>query len=128
MNRYLIALGLTLASLVGVTSSAQAQYYVYRPVYVVPAPVPVVSYYSAPVVSYYPSVAQTVYYPPAVSYYQPLTTTVFSAPVVAAPIVTTPGYISSRSYIGYGVFRPRGVYTSYYYNPSVSYYAGYMFP
>src|SRR5688572_19436392 len=131
MQRFLITLCLTLAVLIGMHSSAQAQYVVYRPVVVAPAPV--VSYYPAPV--YYPPVVQTTYYQPSVSWYAPnvaysapVATTVYSAPVVATTVVAAPGYVTSRSYLGYGVFRPRGVYTSYYYNPAVSYYGGYVLP
>ena len=137
MIRCLITLCLTMAILLGLQTSADAQYVVYRPVVVAPAPV--VSYYPAPVMSYYPPVVQTYYtpsvswYAPSVSYSAPVTTTVYSAPVaatpvVATPVVATPGYVTARSYVGYGVFRPRGVYTSYYYNPGVSYYSGYLWP
>jgi hypothetical protein len=75
---------------------------------------PVVSYYSAPVVSYAPAVAYApaVSYAPTYSYY-------------AAPAVVYPGTVTTRSFVGLGIFRPRGVYTQSYYTPGYvsSYYA-----
>ncbi len=77
---------------------------------------PVTSYYAAPVTSYY-AAPVTAYYPPTVnySYYPP--TTVYSAPVAVVPTVSCPGTVTTRSFVGYGVFRPRGVYTQSYYTP-----------
>jgi len=115
-----LALGLT-------ASVAPAQvYYVRSPRVVYPAPV----VYSAPVVSYS---APVVYSPPVVSYSAPVTytepvttysyypaTTVYSAPattVYSAPVVYTPGVVTTRSYYGFGVFRPRGLYTQTYVLP-----------
>ena len=129
MRRFLTRTGLTVAAVVlGVlvqAGSAQAQYIqVYSPpVYAAPAPVvsyypPVTTYYAPPAVSYYtPAVS---YYTPAVtySYYPP--TTVYSAPVYSAPAaVVAPGAVTTRSFVGYGILRPRGVYTQSYYTPYV---------
>lgn len=101
---------------------ARAQYIqVYSPPVVV-APAPVVSY------SYYPPVTPVVnaYYAPAAryAYYPP--TTVYSAP---AAVVTPATVVTQRTFVGLGIFRPRGVYTQTYYTPaavvtpSTSYYA-----
>jgi hypothetical protein len=105
-------------------TSARAQFVVYSSPAVL-APTPVVSYYTPvttyPVTSYY-APAVTSYYSPAVtySYYPP--TTVYSAPTVVTPTVVTPtvvapGTITTRTFTGYGIFRPRGVYTQSYYTP-----------
>jgi len=114
-----IALGVILAT----APAARAQYVIYQPQFVTPTVT--YSYYQPPVVyqpsvSYYaaPSIS---YYQPAVSYYQPRVS--YYAPVVAAPAAVT-----TRSYYGYGIFRPRGLYTQSYYTPSyvapvTSYYA-----
>ena len=107
MRRLLMALA---AAVVLAISAApvRAQFIqVYSPPVMV-APRPVVSYYP-PVTSFYaPSV--TTYSPPvaAYSYYPP--TTVYSAPTA----VVAPGVVT-RSYVGYGIFRPRGVYTQSFY-------------
>src|SRR5581483_3445350 len=69
--------------------------------YSVPAPV----YVPPPVrvsYSYYPS---TSYYPAAVYY---PSTTVYSAPAPATYMATTPGVVTTRSYVGFGIFRPWG--------------------
>jgi hypothetical protein len=126
MRRFLTRTGLTVAAVVlGVlahAASAQAQYVqVYSPpVYAAPAPVisyypPVTSYYAAP--TYYAAPAVS-YYTPAVSYSYYPSTTVYSPPVYSAPAaVVAPGTVTTRSYVGYGIFRPRGVYTQSYYTP-----------
>jgi hypothetical protein len=115
---------------------------------VVTAPVvttPVVTSYYTPVVTpshvshYAPfttpspvTPAYTSYYAPVVttpvyhySFYQP-TTTVFSAPVattVYSPAVATmPSTVTTRTYRGFGIFRPRGLYTETYAAPSTSFY------
>ncbi len=91
------------------------------PVYVQPAPVvttpsavvyssPFVTY-SSPVVSY--SSPLVGYSTPAVSYSYYPTTTVYSAPGG----VVVPGTVTTRSYVGLGIFRPRGVYTESYFTP-----------
>lgn len=67
--------------------------------------------YSSPVISYYPST--TVYSSPAVSYSYYPATTVYSAPAAVAG----PGVVTTRSYYGFGIFRPRGVYTQTYVSP-----------
>jgi hypothetical protein len=119
---------LTLVTMALVCASASAQVvYVQSPAPVVYAPPvtvyssPVVTYsspvVSAPVVSYY---APPVYTAPPVtySYYPPVATapvTVYSAPAVVQPVV--PGGITTRSYVGLGIFRPRGVYTQSYWTP-----------
>lgn len=122
----LLALGLT-------ASVAPAQvYYVRSPRVVYPAPVvysaPVVTY-SSPVVTSTPVVTYSapVTYAAPVTYSEPVTTysyypatTVYSAPattVYSAPVVYTPGVVTTRSYYGFGVFRPRGLYTQSYVLP-----------
>ena len=78
------------------------------------APRPIVNY------SYYAPPAP-VYAPPAVSYYAgPVyapPTVAYSVPVVPAPVVG--GSYVTRTYTGYGIFRPRGTYTETYYQPWV---------
>ena len=80
-------------------------YYYPAPTYVAPS----VSYYSAPRVtySYYPSAPSVVTYsaPPVVTYAAPVT---YVAPA---------GYYETRTYYGYGIFRPRGYYSETYYRP-----------
>jgi hypothetical protein len=94
-------------------SPASAQYVYYPP----PAPVVTYSYYT-PV----PPPVTTVYYAsPTVTYYPPVATTVYAAP--PAPVVYgAPGTVTTRTFVGLGIFRPRGVYTQSYYTPGVSYY------
>jgi hypothetical protein len=66
--------------------------------------------------SYYPSA-------PVVTYSAPPVVTYSAQPVVtyAAPPVVTyaapAGVVTTRTYYGYGVFRPRGYYTESYYTP-----------
>ncbi|HZZ79469.1 MAG TPA: hypothetical protein VFE62_13175 [Gemmataceae bacterium] len=131
MRRYMALLGLALAACVIVPATASAQVVIvgrpayYPPVVTYSAP-PVVTY-SAPVVvpqstttySYYSS-------PPVVTYSSPVVvpqsvvTYSSPAPVVtySAPIVySSPGVVTTRSYYGLGIFRPRGWYTETYVRP-----------
>jgi hypothetical protein len=55
-------------------------------------PAPVVSYYSPPVVSYYVAPAVSYYAPPVVSYYAPPAVSYYSPAVVAAPATTVSTY------------------------------------
>lgn len=112
MYRFATRIGIASVCLVligALARPAHAQYVqVYYPTVVAPAPVVTTSYY-APVVSYYA---------PTVSYYAPVTS------YYAAPAAT--GVVTTRTYYGYGIFRPRGVYTQSYYTPAVpvtTYYA-----
>lgn len=92
--------------------------YSYYPTTTYYAPAPVVSYYPQPTFSAYAPVRHSYFAAPSVSYYQPAVA--YSAPVVAysAPAVAfAPGSYTTRSYVGYGIFRPRGVYTQSYYTP-----------
>lgn len=110
--------------------------YSYYPTTVVPsvsAYTPVTSFYATPAVSYYqPAVS---YYQPAVSYYQPTVaaypTTSYYAPVTSyyapttsyyAPVTayTNPGSVTTRSFVGLGIFRPRGIYTQTYATPATT--------
>ncbi len=130
MQRFLTTTCLALAILAVAAAGVHAQYTVYYPAPVVINPPPVVttSYYAPPVTTYYappvttyyapPTVfypPTTVYYPPAYTSYYPATT-VYSAPLLAAPSVVT-----TRTFVGLGIFRPRGVYTQTYVSPSVSF-------
>jgi len=93
-----------------------------RPVYYVTpqAVAPPITYSSsyAPSYSFYPQ--STVYSAPVVSYYAPPVYT-YSAPPVfsysAPATVVTPGVVETRSYYGYGIFRPRGYYNETRYYP-----------
>ncbi len=120
MHRFLTTSMLALALVVGFHSVASAQ--VVRvwyppPPLVVPAPAPVVTSYYTPVYSYYPPVTTTVYSSPVPTVFP--STTVFSSPVT--PVYTAPAYVpgiyTTRSYVGLGIFRPRGVYTQSFYTP-----------
>ena len=109
-KRIVLAAGLALALAAPMT--AQAQYIVSSPpVIYAPPPVVTTSYYyaPAPVTTYYAAPVTTFYAAPRVSYYAPVT--VYSPPVVS------PGYYTTRSYVGLGIFRPRGVYNETYYTP-----------
>jgi hypothetical protein len=101
----------SLAVALAVPAAARAQYVVYSPPVYYSPPVVTTSYYAAPVTTYY-AAPVTAYYAPApvVSYYAPVT--VYSPPAVV-------GSYTTRSYVGYGIFRPRGVYTESYYAPTV---------
>jgi hypothetical protein len=136
MRRFMALLSVALIGYALLPAVARAQV-----VYVQPQPYVVQSYYAAPSVttysapatySYYPSTAYS-YYPPATtySYYPPATTYYsysapaptyysYSAPTVvySAPAYVAPaGVVTTRSYYGYGIFRPRGYYTESYYTP-----------
>jgi hypothetical protein len=108
--------------------AAHAQVVVSTPGHVV---LPSTSYYS-PVTVYSPPA--TVYSPPPVTYYSPPPVTYYSSPVTvySAPVATyvspytvysapaayvSPGVVTTRTYAGFGVFRPRGVYTESYVAP-----------
>ena len=72
-----------------------------------PQVVPVTSYYlPPPVVTYSP--------PPYVTYSAPYVT---YAPTYSAPLYVQPGVVTTRTYTGFGIFRPRGVYTESYIAP-----------
>ena len=97
-------------------------YYAPPPVFV---QAPVVTYsspvvYSAPIVSYSAPVVSHSYYPATTVYSVPVvghsyypSTTVYSAPAAIA----APGVVTTRSFVGLGIFRPRGVYTETYVSP-----------
>jgi hypothetical protein len=71
-------------------------------------PAPTITYYApAPTVTY--ASPTVTYASPAVTYsYYP--TTVYSAPA---------GVVTTRTWHGHGIFRPRGTYTQSYYTPYV---------
>jgi hypothetical protein len=137
MHRFMTLAGLALMTLavIGVSTASAQVVQVYYPAPVVAQPV--VSYYApptvyvapAPTVTYYQPAPTVTYYQPAptVTYYQP--TTVYAAP---APVVYSPGVVTTRSYVGLGIFRPRGVYTQSYYSapgyvrPAYYYTPGYL--
>jgi hypothetical protein len=120
MHRFLTTAGLGLAALTALTlapAAARAQYVqVYSPPVVVAPPPVVYSYYPAPTTVYYtPAPTTYSYYSPApvtYSYYAPATT------VYSSPALVTPGYITTRTYYGLGIFRPRGVYSQSYFTPT----------
>ena len=123
MHRFMTIAGIALAVLALVAvSPVSAQVVVYYP----PAPV-TYSYYAPPTTVYYsPAPVTYSYYAPPVStvaYYP--TTTYYPATVYSPSVVYSPGVVTTRSYVGLGIFRPRGVYTQSYYTPYVS---GYYYP
>jgi hypothetical protein len=121
MRRFMILTAVALASFAFVSSAAQAQYIVQS--------APPVVYYQPTAPVYYPQVVvprvQYSYYPsaPVVTYSAPPVVTYSAPPVVtysAAPVVTyaaPAGVVTTRTYYGYGIFRPRGYYTESYYTP-----------
>jgi hypothetical protein len=121
MNSYLKPAALTALSLALLAAllpaPAQAQVVFAQPSVVVPAPVVVQSYYGAPVapsISYYAAPAAYSYYPPTTAYY--------AAPAaysVPATVAYPAGVYTTRTYQGFGIFRPRGLYTQSYYSPYV---------
>ena len=122
MRRFLTMAVLALTLAVVTSASARAQiitsYYSPPPVVVAPAPV-VTSYYCPPPTVVYTSPPVTTYYAPApvVTYYAP-PVTVYAPPTAVA----VPGVVTTRTYRGFGIFRPRGLYTESYYSPGVVYY------
>jgi hypothetical protein len=103
----------------GSASAARAQCAVAVPVYFTPPPVvsysapvvtykPTVSYYYTPKVSYYAAPSVSYYAVPTTSYYAVPTTSYYAAPAGATATTTT-----------YGLFgRPKST-TTYYYPPAV---------
>ena len=111
----------SLAVLLAATATSHAQYIVlppppvYRPpvvTYSSPAPIVNYSYYAAPA----PVYSAPVYAAPVTSYYA---APVYAAPVTSyyAPAPVVGGSYVTRTYTGYGIFRPRGTYTETYYSP-----------
>jgi hypothetical protein len=132
MRRFMTLLGLALLAYALLPTAAQAQVIYVQPArtYVTPIviaqPVVPTYYYAAPSVTTYSSSASYSYYPPATYSYYPPATTVYSysaSPTVvtysAPPSVVVPaaGVITTRTYYGYGIFRPRGYYSESYYTP-----------
>ena len=132
MRHLIIGFG---AALLGALMPAAAQAQVY---YVQPQTYVVRSYYVAPSVTTYSSPVTYSYYPsttvysyssptPYYSYSAPTTYYSYSAPVYSyysapvvtysAPVVSSGGVVTTRSYYGYGIFRPRGYYSESYYTP-----------
>ena len=111
MQRFIPTIALAVLAGAAVASPARAQYVVAQPQVLVPAPV--VTTFSPPPVVAVPAVTHSYYAAPAVthSYYAAPATVTYSAPAtVAVPVVGT----TTRTYRGYGVFRPRGLYTETY--------------
>jgi hypothetical protein len=121
MRRFVTILGLALAAYALIPTAAQAQVIVVQPgrTYVAPIVVapPVVQTYYAPSVTYSSSASYS-YYPPAVTYSYSASSVpgvvTYSAP---AAVVAPAGIITTRTYYGYGILRPRGYYSQSYYTP-----------
>jgi hypothetical protein len=95
------------------TYSAPASYSYYPPsttAYSYSAPAPTYYSYSAPAPTYYS------YSAPAPTYYSYSAPTYYSYSAPAA-VVSPGGVYTTRSYYGYGIFRPRGYNTESYYTP-----------
>jgi hypothetical protein len=123
MRRFTIMLGVALATYTAfsalVPNVAQAQVIAvqiarpYTPVVVQSSYYPPV-YVNPPVVSYYPQIAPSysstipVYPQTAVTY------SYYAPPVAVAPAA---GVYTTRTYYGYGIFRPRGYYNETTYTP-----------
>jgi hypothetical protein len=123
MNRIRTMLGVALIAALPSLAHAQViivqpgRTYVPAPVYVNP-PVVSSSYYVAPSVS--PPLVT--YSSPTYSYYSGPSTITYSAPPVFTYSAPTAVYLpaprlETRTYYGYGIFRPRGWYTETYYRP-----------
>jgi hypothetical protein len=131
MRRFMTLLGVALLGCALLPAAAQAQVVYVQPARTYVAPVvvtqPVVPayYYSAPSITTYSSPATYTYYPPATYSYYPPATTVYSysgSPAVVtysapATVVPAAGVVTTRTYYGYGIFRPRGYYTESFYTP-----------
>jgi hypothetical protein len=128
MRRFMILTAVAITSIALVSSAAQAQYIVQSsPPVIYTQPAPAVYYpqtYVVPSVrySYYPSAPVVTYSAPQVVTYSAPPVVTYAAPVVtyAAPVATyaaPAGVVTTRSYYGYGIFRPRGYYTESYYTP-----------
>jgi hypothetical protein len=120
MRRFMTLLGIALLGYALLPTAVQAQVIYVNPgrTYVAPivvAPPVVQSYYYSPSITTYSSSATYSYYPPTTvySYSSPAVVTYSSPPTVIAPA----GVITTRSYYGFGIFRPRGYYTESYYTP-----------
>ncbi|MBI2804936.1 MAG: hypothetical protein HYX68_08145 [Planctomycetes bacterium] len=128
MQRFAILFGAALIGFAAVPTVSQAQVIVQfgRPY----APPPVIltqpsyyvapSYYAAPSIPTYSSnySATYSYYPPGTTVYSaPPPVVTYSAPpyvTYSAPapvLVQRPGVVETRTFYGYGIFRPRGYYT-----------------
>lgn len=133
MRRILALLGLAVAAYAILPAAAQAQVVIVgRPAYYAPPVVvsqsyyPPITYSAPPVVTYSSPPVVTYSSPPVVSYYSGPPVVAYSAPPVvtysAPPTVVTyaapaPGVYTTRSYYGFGIFRPRGWNTETYYRP-----------
>ena len=123
MKRFAGMLGVALIGLAALPAFAQAQVIIVQPSRVYVPPV----YVNPPVVSssYYvaPSIAPPVTYAPTYSYYAGPSVVTYAplAPVItySAPtaVYLPSGYYESRSYYGFGIFRPRGWTTETYWRP-----------
>ena len=117
MNR-IISTSLAVLALSLAAQTAQAQ------VVLAPPPghvvLPSTSYYAPPVTVFSPPIT-TYYAPPVTTFFPPPVTTFYPAPaysVFSAPAVAyTPGVVTTRTYTGLGIFRPRGLYTETYVAP-----------
>ncbi|MSQ96018.1 MAG: hypothetical protein EXR98_15885 [Gemmataceae bacterium] len=114
MRRLTILLGAALLGCVLLPNALQAQVIVvqsgrpYAPPIIVTQP----RYYSAPPVVTYGSSYSYSYYPPATTVYSaPRGGVTYSAPAGATYVVPATGVIETRTYYGYGIFRPRGYYS-----------------
>ena len=128
MRRIMFLLGMAFLGYALLPALAQAQViYVQPRPYIVAQPV-VPSYYVAPSVTTYSAPATYSYYPPSTtvySYSAPVPTYYsYSAPAptyysysAPAAVVSPGGVYTTRSYYGYGIFRPRGYNTESYYTP-----------
>ena len=118
MRRFMTVLAVALFGYALLPTAAQAQVIYIQPArtYVAIAPPVVSSYYYAPSVTTYSSSATYSYYPPATTVYSyAAPTVVYSAPPMY--VVPASGVITTRTYYGYGVLRPRGYYSQSYYTP-----------
>ena len=127
MRRFLTLLGVALLGCALLPALAQAQIYQaqYGPPPIIYGPPVVSSYYVAPSIPVYGAPVTYSYYPPTArvySYYPPAPVVTYSAPPVytySAPVTYAApgGVIQTRTYYGYGIFRPRGYYTESRYYP-----------
>ena len=116
MSRFMILMGAALLAYALTPAAAQAQViYVqsgrpYAPPIIITqsgyygAP----SYYAPPITTYRSSYSYS-YYPPTTTYYAPRPIVSYSAP--ATYVGTAAGVVETRTYYGFGIFRPRGYYS-----------------
>lgn len=117
MPRFMVMLGTALLAYAFAPGAAQAQViyvqsgrpYVPRVVVAQPGYYAAPSYYAPPITTYSSSYSYSYYPPTTATYVAPRSVVTYAAP--ATYVVPTAGVVETRTYYGYGIFRPRGYYS-----------------